>query len=95
MLKEFPHYHYDSPVKDAHVQSLVEFFQSGCVTRDNYGIGVEIEHLPVRVGTDEAVGYTDEHGIRDVLHDLAPLYDESREYYEDGHLLGLGRGKIA
>ncbi|WP_418969383.1 glutamate-cysteine ligase family protein [Alloscardovia omnicolens] len=95
MLKEFPYYHLDGPVHQSHVQSLVEFFESGCVTRDNYGIGVEIEHLPVRVGTDEAVTYTEEHGIRDVLTDLAPLYDASREYYEDGHLLGLARDKIA
>lgn len=95
MHNDFPYHHLDRVVNDKHVQSLVKFYESGCVPRDQYGIGVEIEHLPVRIGTDEAVTYAEPHGIHDVLTDLAPLYDPQLEFRDGGHLLGLGRGKIA
>ncbi|WP_018142953.1 glutamate-cysteine ligase family protein [Alloscardovia criceti] len=95
MYKDFPYFHLDRSVNPKHLQSVVNFYASGCVPCEEYGIGVEIEHLPVRKGSHEAVTYAQEHGIRDILHDLAPLYDASKEYYDGGHLLGLARGKIA
>ncbi|MFC0265776.1 glutamate-cysteine ligase family protein [Alloscardovia macacae] len=95
MHNDFPYYHLDRAVNPRHVQSLVEFYEAGCKPRDQYGTGVEIEHLPVREGTDEAVTYAEPHGIREVLEELAELYDASKEYRDGDALLGLGRGKIA
>ncbi|TCD54222.1 gamma-glutamylcysteine synthetase [Alloscardovia theropitheci] len=95
MHNDFSYFHQDQHVNDKHVQSLVRFYESGCVPREKYGIGVEIEHIPVRYGTNASVTYDEPHGIRDVLNDLAPLYDSSMEYRDGTALLGLGRGKIA
>ncbi|MFD0704655.1 glutamate-cysteine ligase family protein [Alloscardovia venturai] len=94
-FRDFPYFHEDRVVNDKHVASLVRFYESGCVPCDKYGVGVEIEHLPVRVSTGEAVTYAQPQGIREVLESLAPLYDAQYEYRDGEYLLGLRRGKIA
>ncbi|MEE1296114.1 MAG: glutamate-cysteine ligase family protein [Bifidobacterium sp.] len=82
-------------VNPKHVRSLVNFFEQGATTRGAGGFGVEIEHLAVRNGTDEAVTYGQERGVADLLTGLRPYYDEDREHWEDGHLVGLGRDGIS
>lgn len=94
-FRDFPYHHADRVVNDKHIASLVRFYESGFIPQAEYGIGVEIEHLPVRVGTGQAVTYDEPHGIREVLEILAPFYDKASEYRDGGNLLGLSRGKIA
>ena len=74
-----------------HVDSLLKFFENGCSKRGTGGFGVEIEHLPVHNADDTAVSYYEPNGIETLLRRIAPYYDESKEYWENGHLVGLGR----
>lgn len=94
-VHDFSYFHADRVVNDKHVASLVKFYESGCVSQEQYGIGVEIEHLPVRADTGKAVTYDEPKGIREVLEALAPLYEDSKQYRDGNHLLGLVRDKIA
>ena len=61
--------------------------------RGTGGFGVEIEHLPVHNSDDTAVNYYEENGIEALLNRIRPYYDESKEYWENGRLVGLGRGR--
>ena len=78
-----------------HVESLVKFFESGCQERGTGGFGVEIEHLPVHNSDDTAVNYYEENGVEALLNRIRPYYDESKEYWENGRLVGLGREGIS
>ncbi|NEG70440.1 glutamate-cysteine ligase family protein [Bifidobacterium choloepi] len=87
-----------------HIESLVGFFEAGCnpgcragdVTDGGAGgFGVEIEHLPVHNADDTAVTYYEPNGIETLLKRMRPFYDEAEEYWENGHLVGLGRDGIA
>ncbi|PLS24289.1 gamma-glutamylcysteine synthetase [Bifidobacterium imperatoris] len=78
-----------------HVESLLKFFESGRAQRGTGGFGVEIEHLPVHNGSDTAVSYYEPNGIETLLKRLAPYYDEEKEYWENGHLVGLGRPGVS
>lgn len=62
------------------------------------GLGVEIEHLPVRSADNplglpagQAVTFAEPHGIAQVLQDLRPLFDPAREFHDEGYLLGLAK----
>lgn len=77
-----------------HVRSLVRFFEEGCSQRGTGGFGVEIEHLPVHNSDDTAVTYFETDGVEELLRRLRPYYDESKEYWQDDHLVGLGREGI-
>ncbi|PLS31802.1 glutamate-cysteine ligase [Bifidobacterium margollesii] len=94
-IRAFDYAHQTTVPNPRHVASLVRFIESGVKTPDHRGFGVEIEHLPIRKSTGKAVTYAEPHGIRNVLQALAQFYDPTREYYEDGHLLGLGRDGIS
>jgi glutamate--cysteine ligase len=87
--------HVGAHVNDKHVASLVEFFERGAKPEHDDGYGVEIEHLPVRNGTDAAVGYAEPRGVEELLERLRPYYRADQEFIEDGHLLGLKRPGIA
>ncbi|WEV69728.1 glutamate-cysteine ligase family protein [Bifidobacterium sp. ESL0775] len=87
--------HVGAKVNDKHVASLLRFFQSGAKPERDDGYGVEIEHLPVRNGSDQAVSYAEPNGIETLLERLRPYYDAGREFIEDGHLLGLSREGIS
>lgn len=78
-----------------HVESLVQFFQSGAKPSGANGFGVEIEHLPVRNRTDEAVNYYEADGVETLLTRLRPYYDADKEHWENGRLVGLSRDKIS
>lgn len=78
-----------------HVRSLLDFFQAGAKPERNDGFGVEIEHLPVRNGSDKAVTYYEPNGIETLLLAMRPFYDAAEEYWENGHLVGLGRKGIS
>ncbi|PWG60045.1 glutamate-cysteine ligase family protein [Bifidobacterium catulorum] len=94
-IRAFDFAHQSTTANPKHVASLVKFFESGVKQPDHYGFGVEIEHLPIRKDTGKAVTYAEPRGIRNVLQALTQYYDPAREYYEDGHLLGLGKPGIA
>ena len=55
----------------------------------------EIEHLPVHNSDDTAVTYYEPNGMEALLKRLAPYYDEDKEYWENGHLVGLARPGVA
>lgn len=78
-----------------HVASLLKFFENGKSQRGTGGFGVEIEHLPVHNSDDTAVSYYEPNGIETLLRRIAPYYDKDKEYWENGHLVGLGRESIA
>ena len=77
-----------------HVESLLRFFEHGAKPVRADGYGVEIEHLPVRNGSDEAVNYYEDNGIESLLNALRPFYDAGQEHWENGRLVGLGRQGI-
>lgn len=83
-----------APINAKHVESLVEFFERGINDPSSTGFGVEIEHLPVRNANDAAVSYFDRNGVEMVMNRICPFYDKSKEYWENGHLVGLGREGI-
>ncbi len=78
-----------------HVESLLKFFENGRSQRGAGGFGVEIEHLPVHNSDDTAVTYYEPNGMEALLKRLAPYYDEDKEYWENGHLVGLARPGVA
>ena len=78
-----------------HVESLIKFFESGCQQRGTGGFGVEIEHLPVHNSDDTAVTYYESNGIEALLNRIRPYYDENKEYWENGRLVGLARDGIS
>lgn len=78
-----------------HVESLLKFFENGRSQRGTGGFGVEIEHLPVHNSDDTAVTYYEPNGMEALLKRLAPYYDEDKEYWENGHLVGLARPGVA
>lgn len=59
------------------------------------GFGVEIEHLPVHNSDDTAVTYYESNGIEALLNRIRPYYDENKEYWENGRLVGLARDGIS
>ncbi|WEV66171.1 glutamate-cysteine ligase family protein [Bifidobacterium sp. ESL0764] len=87
--------HLGAKVNSKHVASLLRFFASGAKPERDDGYGVEIEHLPVRTGSDRAVDYAETDGIETLLERLRPYYDPDKEFVEDGHLLGLARPGIS
>ncbi|OZG62738.1 gamma-glutamylcysteine synthetase [Bifidobacterium lemurum] len=78
-----------------HVDSLLSFFENGRAQRGTGGFGVEIEHLPVHNADDTAVSYYEPNGVETLLLRLRPYYDESKEYWENGHLVGLARDGVS
>lgn len=87
--------HVGAKVNGKHVASLLRFFESGAKPERDDGYGVEIEHLPVRNGSDQAVSYAETNGIETLLQRLRPYYDADKEFVEGGHLLGLARKGIS
>ena len=77
------------------LESLLKFFENGRSQRGTGGFGVEIEHLPVHNSDDTAVTYYEPNGMEALLKRLAPYYDEDKEYWENGHLVGLARPGVA
>ncbi|WP_314688121.1 glutamate-cysteine ligase family protein [uncultured Bifidobacterium sp.] len=86
--------HLGATVSPRHLKSLLAFFESGAKSTPG-GFGVEIEHLPVRNGTDAAVSYYEPNGVETLLGRLRPYYDPAHEYWENGHLVGLARDGIS
>ncbi|MFC2626530.1 MAG: glutamate-cysteine ligase family protein [Parascardovia denticolens] len=109
-IHEFDYWHQDRKVNPKHRRSLVDFYLSGVKagaaagtnagpkTSPVGGLGVEIEHLPVRSADNplglpagQAVTFAEPHGIAQVLQDLRPLFDPAREFHDEGYLLGLAK----
>ncbi len=84
----------NAKVNPKHVASLLRFFESGSKPAGGNGFGVEIEHLPVRNGSDAAVNYYERDGVEVLLNRLRPYYDAAQEHWERGRLVGLGREGI-
>lgn len=94
-IHEFDYFHQDRSVNPKHLSSLVHFFEGGILRPKDFGFGVEIEHLPVRVGTNDAVTYAEKDGVHEVLNELSALYDPATRYVENGQLLGFSKPGIA
>ena len=102
-IQEFDYWHQDRHVNPQHLESVAAFHRAGIKDAAGHGggLGVEIEHLPVRTADNPvsapegtAVTYAEAHGIRSVLEDLRELYDPAEEVYEGDALLGLGKEGI-
>jgi glutamate--cysteine ligase len=86
------HYaHMGATVNSKHLRSVVDFIAAGSLLRQDYSFGVEIEHLPVRNGTGEAVDLYAQNGVEDFLFAIRRHFDPEKETWENGHLLGLTR----
>jgi glutamate--cysteine ligase len=81
-------------VNSKHLRSVIDYIAAGAMPEKDYTFGVEIEHLPVRNGTDEAVDLYSENGVEDFLTQLRPYFDPERETWADGHLIGVTRDGI-
>ena len=100
VINDFEFWHQDRQVNPRHLESILDFHRTGIKSSPGYqpAFGVEIEHLTVRTKDNslsapagQAVTYGEKHGMKDVLHDLRPLFDPDREFWDKESLLGLGR----
>ncbi len=69
------------------IKALVNHFQEGEKPRDDYMLGLEIEHLILERDSLEAVSYYTDRGIEAVLEKLVGRSWEP--VYEEEHLIGL------
>ena len=65
-------------VEQKNINSLVDFFSSGCKGDGSLKLGVEIEHFVVDRRTKESVSYYGENGIEKILFELSSFYNEKR-----------------
>ena len=70
--------------KKTNRQKLVDYLRSGCTFSQR--LGFELEHIVLH-GDGSPVSYSEPGGIRDVLTQLAPLYEHAQR--EDGAIIGL------
>ncbi|KJF26201.1 glutamate--cysteine ligase [Clostridium aceticum] len=70
------------------VNAIVEFIKAGEKERNDFKLGVEIEHIVVKKESFDSVTYYEEEGIETILKKLA-LQGAYKPTYEDKYLLGL------
>ena len=68
-------------------QYLINFFSEGEKQKNDFNIGVELEHFIVERDGLKNVSYYSDTGVGQILNDLLPLYPVS--YYEENELLGV------
>lgn len=73
---------------DKNLNTIASEIASGAVSPGLGRIGVEIEHIIVR-DDGSAVSYSEPEGVRNILEELAPSYDECT--MSEGFLIGLAR----
>lgn len=67
------------------IKKFVEYFKEGC--KNEFKIGLEIEHFIVKKNTLESVSYYGENGVKKILEELAHHFQET--VYEQGEIIGL------
>lgn len=82
-------------VSSLQLSSVVDFINAGAKSRASFAFGLEVEHLVVAKGTQEAVPYLGASGIAAVLERIAQ--QEAIQFegvYQGEHLLGLVASKM-
>lgn len=67
------------------IERFIEYFSEGC--KNEFKIGLEIEHFIVKKDTLESVPYYGERGVKEILEELETHFEES--IYEQEELIGL------
>ena len=73
--------------RDQIIRNYVDFFMAGCKDPADLKYGLEAEHFVVFGDSQKAVPYAGANGVCSLLHELTPHFP--KEYWMDGHLLGL------
>ena len=71
------------------IERIASYIKNGEKEDNDCKLGLEAEHFIVENETCKSVGYYQENGVRDILNDLRPLYEEP--IMIDGTVLGLKR----
>lgn len=75
-------------------QDLLAVFASGCKAREDFALGVELEHFLVHRGRMQRVYYDEPGGVREVLEKLVDQ-EGMEPIFIDGHLMGAQDDKTA
>lgn len=73
------------------VDAIINYFKVNEKTRDNFKIGVELEHFVIDLDTFKTISYYGEGGVAETLKDLEELGYEG--VYEGEYILGLNKDK--
>lgn len=73
------------------IDSIVNYIKSGEKSREDFSIGVEMEHFILHNDSLKTVSYYGEEGVGSSLEQIANSSDAYDIYKEDGHILGLSR----
>ncbi len=75
------------------ISRIAQYLHSGEKKDDELKLGLEYEHIITESATEESVDYFNEHGIKTILEELSPLYDE--RVVVDKALCGLKRKGVS
>ena len=78
----------NQPCRQENVRTIVDWILDGADGKSTR-VGVEIEHQLLYGDGGARVGYSDEHGIEDLLERMSENWQD--KMYEDEHLMGLSR----
>lgn len=73
------------------IDSIVDYIKGGEKIREDFSIGVEMEHFILHNDSLKTVSYYGEEGVGSSLEQIAKSSDAYDIYKEDGHILGLSR----
>ena len=76
------------PCRQQNVEAIVAYLRDGADAKSTR-VGIELEHLVLHGDGGARVGYSEEHGIEDLLERMSANWPEKT--YEDGHLMGVAR----
>ena len=76
------------------VAAIADYIRKGETGRDNFRLGMELEHFLIHKDTLKTVSYYGEDGIESTLRDLSEYDGGFRQVKENGHLLELHKGPI-
>ncbi|MDR3128527.1 MAG: hypothetical protein LBT99_04325 [Bifidobacteriaceae bacterium] len=80
-----------SKANDKHLESFVEYFETGYRKATDKSVGFELEHLVLDKDLNPCKYFGDK-GIEKVLYRLKPFYRNCQ--FDNNHLIGLDRSKV-